>query len=435
MKNIKIILALCAGLLGMSQLQAQNSSFLKDRKVPLNEDGSNFVKFTFLTQAWFRTSEYNPGTTIDGVAKNSGTDIGIRRTSIQVFGQLTDRVFAFTQIGLNNYNNISDRKVGFFVHDAYGEYAIDKTKLSMGMGLSGWSGLSRFASPAVGSQLGIDAPIYQQQTNDVTDQFLRKLSIFAKGKIGKLDYRVQMAQPMSVKKMAGYNPTITENSNFSSDPAKMQYNGYFQYQFLDQESNQTPYLTGTYLGKKKVFNIGAGLIYQKDAMWHKNTANDTIRTDMFHLAADVFYDAPVGSKGEAVSVYGNITHSDFGKNYTRNAGIMNPANGDNNANILNGGGVAFPMYGTGTTYYVQAGYKLKDNLIGKTTLMPYASLQHSNYERLNDAMNFWDLGVNWLLANHTSKLTLAYRNHPVYNTTGDKLETKNAFLAQYQVSF
>lgn len=200
---------MCSGLVGMCQMNAQQSSFLKDRKIPLDEDGSNFVKFTFLTQAWFRAAEYNPGTTIDGTEKNSGTDIGIRRTSIQVFGQLTDRVFAFTQIGLNNYNNISDRKAGFFVHDAYGEYAIDKTRFSMGMGLSGWSGLSRFASPAVGSQLGIDAPIYQQQTNDVTDQFLRKLSVFAKGKIGKLDYRVQMAQPMSVKKMAGYNPALS----------------------------------------------------------------------------------------------------------------------------------------------------------------------------------------------------------------------------------
>ena len=50
-------------------------------------------------------------------------------------------------------------------------------------------------------------------------------------------------------------------------------------------------------------------------------------------------------------------------------------------------------------------------------------------------MNFWDMGVNWLLANHTSKLTLTYRNHPVYNLAGDKLTTKNAFLAQYQVSF
>lgn len=435
MKKLKIIFYGCTVLFCMQKTHAQSSSFLKDRKIPLNEDGSNFVKFTFLTQAWIRAADYNPGTTIDGTSKNSGTDIGIRRTNIQVYGQLTDRTFAYMQIGLNNFNNLSDRKQGFFVHDAYGEYAIDKTKLSLGLGLSGWSGLSRFAAPAVGSQLGIDAPLFQQQTGDVTDQFLRKLSLFAKGKIGKIDYRVQMAQPLSIKKTAGYNPAITQSSSFSALPPKMQYNAYIQYQFKDQESNQTPYLTGTYLGKKSVFNVGAGIIYQKNAMWRTNEAKDTIQSNMFHIAGDIFYDAPLGTDGKAISLYGNVTHSNFGKNYIREAGTMNPANGNSNPNILNGPGVAFPMYGTGTTYYVQAGYKFKDNLIGKTTLMPYAALQHSSYEKLNQAVNFWDVGVNWLLSSHTSKLTISYQNHPVYNAIGDKITTKNAILAQYQISF
>lgn len=434
MKKVRTILYSCLMLFFIQQISAQNSGFLKDRKIPLNEEGSNFVKFTFLTQAWLRSAQYNPGSTVDGTLKNSGTDIGIRRTNFQVFAQLTERVFAYTQIGLNNFNNLSDRKQGFFVHDAYGEYAIDKPRLSLGMGLSGWSGLSRFASPAIGSQLGIDAPLYQQVTNDVTDQFLRKLSVFAKGKMGKLDYRMQMAQPMSIKKIAGYNPAVTTNFSFSALPPKMQYSAYFQYQFKDQESNQTPYLAGTYLGKKSVFNIGAGIIYQKDAMWHINEAKDTIQNNMLHWAADVFYDTPIGKNGEAISLYGNITHSDFGKNYIRNAGVMNPANGENNTEILNGGGVAFPMYGTGTTCYIQAGYKFKDNLIGKTTLMPYASLQHSSYERLHQAVNFWDMGVTWLLSGQTSKLTLSYQNHPVFHNSGEKITTKNAILLQYQVS-
>ncbi|WP_407490152.1 hypothetical protein [Elizabethkingia anophelis] len=416
-------------------VKAQKSDFIKDRKIPLNESGSNFIKFSFLTQAWIRTADYNPGTTIDGTAKSSGTDIGIRRTSFQVYGQLTDRIFIYSQVGLNNFNNISDRKQGFFVHDAYGEYALDKTKISLGMGLSGWSGLSRFASPSVGSQLGIDAPLYQQQTNDATDQFLRKLSVFAKGKLGRLDYRVQMAQPMSITKMAGYNPAISTNANFSSLPPKMQYNAYFQYQFKDQESNQTPYMAGTYLGKKSVFNIGGGFIYQKNAIWRTGTSGDTIQSSLKDVALDIFYDAPLGHNGKAISLYGNVTHSDFGKNYTRNAAAMNPANGNNRPEILNGPGVAFPMYGTGTSCYIQAGYKFKEHLVGNTTFMPYAALQHSNYERLHQSMNFWDIGVNWLLAGHMSKFTISYQNHPVYTTNGDEITTKNAALAQYQVSF
>jgi len=420
---------------GNAQEQKPENNFFKDRKLNFNEDGSNYVKFTFMTQAWLRNADYNPGTTINGIEESNGSDIGIRRYRVQLYGQLTDRVFAYSQFGENNFNNISDRKEGFFVHDAYGEYAIDRTRLSVGMGLSGWSGLVRFAAPSAGTILGVDAPLYQQATNDVTDQFLRKLSVFVKGKLGRFDYRILMAKPMAIQKSANYNPAITEVASFSAIPPKMQYNGYFQYQFKDQESNLTPYMAGTYLGAKKVFNIGAGFIYQKDAMWRLNTAGDTISSNMVHFAADVYYDAPVGSKGQALSLYGSIASFDFGKNYIRNNGAMNPANGNSDPMVLNGAGIAFPTYGTGTVAYAQAGYKLKDNLIGNATLMPYASVQYASYERLNDPMVFFDAGVNLLLAGHVSKFTIAYQNRPVYNTAGDKTGTRGTLIAQYQVMF
>ena len=413
-------------------------SFAKEHKLYLNDDGSNYIKLTFLTQAWLRSADYNRGTTIYGIPKTSGTDIGIRRYRVQLYGQLTGRVFAYSQFGENNFNNIADRKLGFFVHDAYGEYAIDKSMLSAGMGLSGWSGLTRFSSPSAGSIMGIDAPLYQQTTNDVTDQFLRKLSVFVKGKIGKLDYRLQMAQPMAIQESAGWTAenSINTNSRFSASPPTMQWNGYFMYQFKEQESNLTPYNTGTYLGGKKVFNIGAGFIYQKNAMWRLDeTLTDTINSDLVQLAGDIYYDSPVGTRGQAVSVYGAITHSDFGKGYLRNGGAMNPANGTSDATVLNGGGTAFPMYGTGTVAYIQAGYKLRDNLLGKTTLMPYAALQYADYDRLNNPMVLYDAGVNWLLAGHVAKVTVSYQNRPVYNTAGNLTEREKAVIVQLQVLF
>jgi hypothetical protein len=36
---------------------------------------------------------------------------------------------------------------------------------------------------------------------------------------------------------------------------------------------------------------------------------------------------------------------------------MNPANGSNDPTILNGGGNAFPLAGTGNVLYLQAGYE------------------------------------------------------------------------------
>jgi hypothetical protein len=65
--------------------------------------------------------------------------------------------------------------------------------------------------------------------------------------------------------------------------------------------------------------------------------------------------------------------------------------------------------------------------------MPYFALQHANYERLHNAMNFYDIGVNWLLAGHNSKFTISYQNRPLYTTNGDLIDHKGAWIAQYQV--
>lgn len=430
------------GVISLLLLMTNNVIFAQDywknHQLNLNESGSNYIKLSGVVQGWVRNMEYNPGSTIYGYAKNSGTDIGIRRYRLILTSQVTDRVFFYSQFGENNFNNIADRKQGFFVHDAFADYAIDKTKLQLGTGLSGWSGLSRFSAASVTSIMGLDSPIFLQSTNDVNDQFLRKLSVFIKGKLGKVDYRFEWAQPMAIQKSASYNAAtaLTTATTFSAEPPKIQWNGYVQYQFLDQESNLTPYTTGTYLGKKKVFNIGAGFVFQKDAMWHlSNSAdpNSVVHENMAHYAVDVFYDAPIGTKGAAVSCYGTLVSYNFGQNYIRNSAIMNPTNGTTNANLLNGSGNGFPMFGTGNVVYAQIGYKFKDKLIGATTLMPYVSVQHANYERLNDTMNYYDIGVNWLLAGHNSKFTISYQNRPLYTTNGDLTDHMGAWVAQYQV--
>ncbi len=411
------------------------SQSLKDGKLYLNESGDQYLKLSFVSQFWIRTGDYNPGTTIFGKPKLSGTDFGIRRFRVQLFGQLSERVFFYSQFGENNFNFIGDRKPSFFVHDIYSEYALHKTKLSIGVGLSGWSGLARFASPSAGTIMGVDAPLFEQTTNDVTDQFLRKLGVFAKGKLGKLDYRVSIAQPLAFQKSPVYTSVITKNSNFSSQPPHFQYNGYFQFQFLEQESNLTPYTVGTYHGKKTVFNIGAGVVYQKNAMNHLNPSNDTISTDLLQLGLDVFWDAPIAADGSSISLYSTVAHLDYGPNYIRNLGVMNPTNGDSDANVINGGGYAFPMYGTGNVFYTQVGYKFKDNLLGTATLMPYVTYQHAQYERFSQAVNFYSLGINFLMNQHKSKLTLAYENRPVFFDNENPVLRKGSSVLQYQIYF
>ncbi len=433
MKRVAAVL-----LISGSAMSAYSQGF-KDGKIWLNEDGSNYFKFTLVSQIWLRNTDMNPGTTINGYAKDNYTDIGVRRARFQAFGQIADRVFIYSQIGMNNFNYSSDRKAGFFIHDIMGEYEVVRKHLSLGGGLSAWNGLTRFSAPSVGTILGVDAPLFEQSTNDVTDQFLRKLSIYAKGKLGKLDYRVVMSSPMAVQKSNGYVPTVGAQSTFSAKPAKMQWHGYFQWQFLDQEANTTAYTTGTYLGAKRVFNIGAGFQIQPDAMWRAGNNGDTIESNMQHFAVDAYYDAPINAQtGTALSAYASYINFNWGKGYIRNQATMNPANGTTRPDILNGSGNGYPSFGTGNLLYGQVGYKFKNNLIGKTTLMPYASLQYAHYDRLRDNMAFWDGGINWLLKGHTSKLTFAYQSRPIYQVdaaTQDafKIDRKGSFILQYQV--
>ncbi|MBC7382440.1 MAG: hypothetical protein H7296_05515 [Bacteroidia bacterium] len=451
--NRKLIyITVILSLYNLSVLRAQNKPD-RELRINLNQDSSHYLKATFTAQVWTRYNESNPGTTVGYSAANaiSGTtsvntlqdqtfDIGLRRVRAQFYGKISDRIFVYTQVGINNDNNTAARKPGLFFHDVVAEYHFTPHAFQMGMGLTAWTGFARFSSPAIASILGYDAPLYQQSTNDATDQFLRKFSIYAKGKIKKFDYRIITSAPMLAQNSTAIKQ-LNVNSDFSYKPAKMQYSGYFMYQFLDEESNLTPYMPGTYLGKKKVFNIGAGFQYQQDAMWHySDTATKNVLVqDMLHLAVDVFYDHPIGKKGAALSVYGCFAHMDYGKNYIRNNNPMNPADAGvlSSYNNFNGGGNLFPMYGTGTVIYGQFGYMLPGNMLGEKNgkLQPYIMVMDSKYDRLNQNMILYDVGLNWLMDSNRAKLSLDYQNRPVYNNTDLKVDSRKGMIVlQFQIA-
>lgn len=413
----------------------------KELKFLFNGEGSHYVKFTFLNQVWTRYNDSNPGTMVYSTAKEQTYDIGLRRVRMQLFGQISERVFFYTQFGINNFGYNSARKPGLFVHDGIAEYKAIKNYLSIGSGLTGWSGLSRYASPSTGTIMAIDAPLYQQSSNDVTDQFLRKLSIYAKGKFGRLDYRLIVSDPMSLQNSSAQSTAIGTNATFSAEPGKAHLQGYFSYQLLDKEANLTPYAVGSYLGDKKVFNIGVGFISQKNAMWHLSDAGtDTVKSHLQLFAVDIFYDAPIHTeKGNAITAYVSFSSNDYGKNYIRNLGVMNPATSVNTNGSFNGTGNAFPMYGTGTTTYAQLGYKLKSGLLGnRGTLQPYVCTQYSNFQLLKTPMLMYETGINWLIEGHRSKITLNYQDRPVFNLNANNdyavVTRKGMVVVQFQVS-
>jgi hypothetical protein len=219
MNYLKYFLGVC--LSGMLLLEAHGQTGLQKGnaiKINLSEDGNEYLRFTFLNQTWLRYTDANPGTTVNGSAQDQIFDIGLRRTRMQFFGQISPRVFFYTQFGINNFTSNSKQYQGAFFHDAVSEFRIHDKMLSIGAGLTGWSGLSRYASPSVGSILSLDAPLYQQTTNGVNDQFLRKLSVYAKGKLGKLDYRLALTKPMAIQNAVAVVNPLSVNSDFALTP-------------------------------------------------------------------------------------------------------------------------------------------------------------------------------------------------------------------------
>ena len=429
-------------------------------KFNLNADGSHFFQATFLNQAWFRYNQSNPGTTVENEAQENTFDIGLRRTRIQLFGQVTDRVFLYFQVGQNNFNSQTaianngsgNRKISFFIHDAVSDYKVfkDHNWLKVGGGLTIANGLSRFSQPSIGTIMTMDVPVFAQATVDQTDQFSRKLSMYVRGQINKFDYRFSLSDPFPIQSN-GTTPSTPNATNaiFATKGHHLQQQAYLMYQFFEHEQHNTPYMTGTFLGKKKVFNIAAGLIHQSKAtMTTEKIGNvtDTSYYDMTLWCIESFLDMPLNKeKGTALSAYAGFFNTNYGKGYLRYNGIMNPANGGSGTSTekyvqASAYGNAVPMFGTGQVIYTQVGYLMKKDLlgVGNGTLMPYVSMTSSNYDALsNKVSNVYNVGLNWIMNGHKSKLSLDYQLRPTFykdvNNNIQKGNNKSCVTLQWQV--
>lgn len=405
-------------------------------------DSSLYVKLNFVAQIWARYNVSNPGTTVSGEPTPETLDVGIRRLRLVLSGQLTPRVFVFVQFGQNSFSYLSSRKTGAFFHDATADFAVVPKALSLGLGLNGWDGPSRYANSSVSSILALDTPLFQEATNDVNDQQVRRLGVYAKGKLGKVDYRVSVGKPFVTQTAAPPPDPISPHSTYSTLNPRAVIHSYLMYQFLEPESNTSASTAGSYLGKKRVFNIGAGLVYQAKGVWHTTLAGDTVSQAIRLFAVDVFYDAPLNvATGTAITVYGGYYRYDFGPGYLKNEGVMNPADGTRTgAASFNGPGNSYPLVGTGNILYVQAAYLGKQGLLGEYgTLQPYASVQWAQYDRLADPMCLANIGVNWLIYGNHSKFTVNYENRPIFmaQPTGaiEAASRRGEYVLQYQVAF
>ena len=443
-------------LQGFSQGSTDYGSGLKFN---LNEDGSKFMRVIAWNQIWMRSSEMNPGTMIGGEPTSTATDIGNRRLRFLAYAQVSKRYMIVTHFGINNQTFINGgaagtsgtggygagKKPGLFFHDAWNEYAVvlpekdKKFSFTLGAGLHYYMGLSRLTMASTLNFLTIDAPIFNWPLIENSDQFARQVGLFAKGKYGKLEYRLSYNKPYATN----LTPTNTTNASNAvavdnSGMTKWSKAGYFEYQFLDQEANVLPFKVGSYLGTKKVFNIGAGFYTAPDAT--KTSVNSTInKHDIKLFSADVFLDMPIGKKENkmAVTGYSVLYDYDFGPNYLRNVGIMNIGSVDPNftgSRAIAGAGNAQPTIGSGTIWYTQAGILLPNKEAKpKVRIQPFGAVTYKNFDALTQSSTQFDVGSNFFIDGHHAKITAQYSTRPVYTSLTNRSGSLGDFVVQLQI--
>lgn len=356
-------------------------------KVNFNEDGSKYMRFITWGQVW---AQYNDNMPDNEKAFNTT----LRRARFITYAQLTPKFLILTHFGINSLSADNMSPVGkgessqLFLHDFWVQYKVAE-KHDIGAGLHYWNGISRLNNEGTLNFLTLDNNRQSWSTLGLSDQFARHQGIYGKGAFGKLQYRVSINEAITNGIDARDPETNTNTSIYGgrrilgSKDAGMAYAGYFEYGFKDAESNLLPYKVGTYLGSKKVFNVGAGFfLHPNGSVMNDGTTN--VGEDVSIFAVDAFYDAPIGDSKAAITGYITYQNNNYGKNYLFNA------------------------YGTGSFVYGHVGYLLPTE---KTTkLQPYLSYASNSYDAVDDNRNVFGAGANLFLNGHHSKLTLEYKN-------------------------
>lgn len=428
-------------------------------KFNLNPEGTKYMRFIAWNQVWLRSTDLNPGSMIGDESVSSHEDAGLRRLRLLAYAQISPRYMILTHIGINNQTFINGgasgsagtggygagKKPGLFFHDAWNEYAVVLPKeskpfsLSVGAGLHYYMGLSRMTMSSTLNYLTADAPIFNWPLIENSDQFARQIGIFAKGKYNKFEYRFSINKPFATNQ----TPTNVTDASIAkavdnNNTTQWSKAGYVEYQFFDKEANFLPYKVGTYLGTKKMFNIGAG--FYNAPKGTQTSVNGVIKEHAISLfAGDVFLDMPIGAKEKkmAITAYSVFYNYDFGPNYLRNLGIMNEGVMDptfTGSPALAGAGNLQPMVGTGNIWYTQAGVLLPNkNEKPKVRIQPFGAYTYKNFDALEKASSQFDLGANFFLDGHHAKITTQYSTRPVY-TAVDKIDKyKGEFIIQLQI--
>ncbi|MFY0606233.1 MAG: hypothetical protein JXR10_05930 [Cyclobacteriaceae bacterium] len=383
-------------------------------------------------QLWARYTHQNPGSLQGDKPSEYYFDGSLRRYRLGVKGTVSDQISYNLQVGHNNLNHLNSDKAPKLL-DAYVDFKISKN-LALIAGKHAWTGLTRYAAPSTFSAMGTDINYHATPFLNVQDDFFRRFGVAAHGKIAKLDYRVVLAKPNSNSTAA-----LSENANFINDPDAVHTSGYFKWEFFDKESLSSAFSPWTYLGKKKILNIGAGFSYQSNSTENITSTGDSVIYDAISFGVDVLHEWQPSERW-SMTWYASFIHHDLGPGFIRNIGPNNSATATTANGYFNGKGNAFPTVGSGDLLFLQFAMlrPLKAEKESNVAIQTYVNLEYGSFEALDDPMIVYELGVNYLLKGHKSKISLGMQQRPLFmleNGETRRSEYLGMYVLQYQVRF
>jgi len=385
----------------------------KPMTLKMSEDGSKYIRFITWHQFWLTSQNLSDNNADFKVSPS------IRRSRLLWFAQVSPKFMILMHMGLNGLNSSNMTITGvqgngpqMFLHDAWGEYKLNDA-LYVGGGLHYWKGMNRLANSSTLNFMTLDAttPFVGWHSLGQTDQFARHMGVYFKGQAGKFDYRLAFNDALrgnlqagnGIAALNGGNTLYNSNNLYGDTKGGLVMEGYFRYQLWDKESTKLPFAVGTYLGKKKIFNLGVGFFAQPNGSIRlNNTSNPVDETlsgtalynaldsqtsteSVSHFAVDAFYEAPAGEG--ALNAYATFMSFNYGENFTYQ-------NGSGSLDV-----------GTGNVLYGHVGYLLPGKKV-----MPYVAFQNRSYDGHTDNGSTFDLGLNYYVNGHFAKITLEYHS-------------------------
>lgn len=446
---------------GMKKIPEENVSEknpldIGELKIKLNSKGDQWIKLGISSQIWLRSIENNPGTSVNGVPQEQTYDAGIRRMRLIIQSQVTPFYSVFLQMGINNQNFISGggsgtgnngagKKAPFFFHDAYNELAIiprnnfqtgkpNKNNLYLGAGLHSWNGVSRLTNASTTKMLAGDIPIFNFPSIEIADQFSRQLGVFVHGEFDRLNYRFSVNKPFATNiKPAVGGPAVDNNQS-----GKLSYSGYAFYQFFGKETTVTSFLPGNILAARKVLNIGTGFYTSKDATQTQPSENVFESHPANIFGADVYSEIPLGNKNKemGLTLYSVYYNYNYGPNYLRMSGLLNPGAPDpsfTGQRALEGAGNNRVLMGTGNIWFSQVGFVIpKFSTILK--IQPFFNYALKNMKALNQSGSYYDIGTNFYLYGQNARIVVQYSSRPLYDIADKTVfDRKGEFLLSLQI--